>query len=98
MKKKLLVLIVILLTLALAVPVFADPPPDEGASPGHSDGTPGEEQANENCMATWNPDTPHPQTPSGTETGNENDPKDSDSGVSNCDQWWTGGVEPDGSM
>ncbi len=96
MRKTLFVLTVILLVFAIIVPVFAEPPPDEGSSPGHSDGAPGEERASANCRATWDPESQPPQTPSGQSTGSAHDPKQIDSGVSNCDQFWTDGVEPGG--
>jgi hypothetical protein len=88
LRRSLTVLFVLVVVLVLAIPAIAHPPDDDGSSPGHSDGAPGQVVAELNCRATW------VRTPLAGETGSSNDHKQGgsldpgDTGVSNCDQWW----------
>jgi hypothetical protein len=92
MRKVLLFALIVVLSLAMFAPVFADPPdvpePNENNSPGKSFGK-GNSQAGGHCENTWG------NTPLAGETGSDQDEKQGgslgsggDTGVGNCDQWW----------
>jgi hypothetical protein len=89
LRRSLIVLLVLVAALVLGMPAMAHPLDDDGGSPGHSDNAPGSEVAEERCRATWD------RSAKAGETGSLNDHKQGDSldpgdtGVSNCDQWWT---------